>query len=138
MVGCGSQMSAGRSRWNRDPNRSNGFGEQAEDHSLPLFIFRTSNHITRFYAECSNPPSFPVEVQHELHINRIILCGCCVDENTVDSGIKIWAQKKRHKFCSYNALRNSPSIPIYVGRTYNLAVNPDVHRDSLYQQADTF
>ena len=28
--------------------------------------------------------------------------------------------------------QNSPSIPTYVGRTYNLAVNPDVHRDALY------
>jgi hypothetical protein len=33
---------------------------------------------------------------------------------------------------------NSPSIPTYVGRTYNLAVNPDGHRDSLYRWVDEF
>ena len=33
---------------------------------------------------------------------------------------------------------NSPSIPTYVGRTYDLAVNPDVHRDRKAQKSFVF
>ena len=33
---------------------------------------------------------------------------------------------------------NSPSIPTYVGRTYDLAANPDVHRDQKAQKSIVF
>jgi len=40
--------------------------------------------------------------------------------------------------CEPNVVHNSPSIPTYVGRTYNLTVNPDVHRDRKAQKSIVF